>query len=54
MSKRLDLKACGAMDAQDKSTLFTVCLHKTQIPSASKNYEFSLEHVSRGLLLWDN
>lgn len=28
------------MDAQDKSTCFTVCLHKTQIPSASKNTSF--------------
>lgn len=34
--KCLHLKACGVMDAQDKSTCFTVCLHKTQILSASK------------------
>lgn len=39
-SKRLHLKACGATDAQDKSTRCTVCLHKTQIPSASKSMSF--------------
>lgn len=56
VSKRLHLKACGAMDAQDKSTRFTVCLHKTQIPSASKTmifpgaYEQGLAPL--GLLDW--
>lgn len=30
-SRRLHLEACGAMEAQDKSTRLTVCLHKTQI-----------------------
>lgn len=40
MGKHLHLKACGAIDAQDKSTRFTVCLHKTQIPSSSKTMIF--------------
>lgn len=35
-SQRLHVKACGATDAQDKSTHLTVCLRETQIPSASK------------------
>lgn len=56
VSQRLHLKACRAVDAQDKSTRFTVCLHKTQIPSASKTMIFpgayEQEFAPMGSLNW--
>lgn len=40
------------MDAQDKSTSSAVCLHKTQNTISFKKLWSSLEHMSRGSLLW--
>lgn len=52
VGKHLRHKTRGAIDALDKSTRFTVCLHKTQIPSASKTIIIFPGAYEQGFALW--